>query len=145
MARELGYAPSLISRYKGRGMPMESAGVARSWLHENVAMDVRTPRDNDLAAPDTRPPTDYHSARARRETAEAELAELKLAELQGQLVRADEWKAALAKRAAGFREGLLQIPARLAAQLAAETSEARVHALLDAELRQVLRQLTDGT
>jgi phage terminase Nu1 subunit (DNA packaging protein) len=87
----------------------------------------------------------YWQSRARREAAEAELAELKLAELQGQLVRADEWAAALARRAAAFREGLLQIPARVSAQMAAETDEARIHALLDAELRQVMLQLTDAT
>lgn len=84
----------------------------------------------------------YWQSRARRERAEAELAELKLKELQGQLVRADDWAAALAKRAAAFREGLLQIPARLAAQLAAETDQARIHTLLEDELRQVMEQLT---
>lgn len=87
----------------------------------------------------------YWKSRARRERAEAELAELKLAELQGQLVRADDWAAALAKRAAAFREGLLQIPARLAAQLAAETDQARIHGLLEDELRQVMSQLTAAT
>jgi hypothetical protein len=84
----------------------------------------------------------YWKSRARRERAEAELAELKLRELQGQLVRADEWAAALAKRAAAFREGLLQIPARLAAQLAAEADQARVHTILEDELRHVMEQLT---
>lgn len=84
----------------------------------------------------------YWKSRARRERAEAELAELKLRELQGQLVRADDWAAALAKRAAAFREGLLQIPARLSAQLAAETDQARVHTLLEDELRHVMEQLT---
>lgn len=87
---------------------------------------------------------DYWTSKARRERAEADLAELKLAEQQGQLVRADDWAAALAKRAAAFREGLLQIPHRTAAQLAAETDQARVHALLDAEIRQVLLQLTEA-
>ncbi len=84
----------------------------------------------------------YWKSRARRERAEAELAELKLRELQGQLVRADEWAAALAKRAAAFREGLLQIPSRLAAQLAAEADQARVHTMLEDELRHVMEQLT---
>jgi hypothetical protein len=84
----------------------------------------------------------YWKSRARRERAEAELAELKLRELQRELVRADDWAAALAKRAATFREGLLQIPARLSAQLAAESDQARIHTLLEDELRQVMDQLT---
>jgi hypothetical protein len=86
--------------------------------------------------------TGYWKSRARRERAEAELAELKLAEMQGQLVRADDWSAALAKRAAAFREGLLQIPSRLSAQLAAESDQARIHTLIEDELRQVMSQLT---
>jgi hypothetical protein len=89
--------------------------------------------------------TSYHVAKTLREAAEARIAQLKLAELQGQLVRADDWAAALAKRAAAFREGLLQIPARLSAQLAAESDQARIHALLEDELRQVMSQLTAAT
>lgn len=86
----------------------------------------------------------YHVAKTLREAAEAKIAQLKLAEMRGDLVRADEIRASLAKRAASFREGLLQIPSRLAAQLAAETNQAAVHALLDAELRTVMAQLTAG-
>ena len=86
----------------------------------------------------------YWKSRARREKAEAELAELRLMEMQGQLVRADEWAAALARRAAAFREGLLQIPPRLSAQLAAESDQARVHRLLEDEVRQVVDHLTQG-
>jgi hypothetical protein len=105
---------------------------------EPPAGQAITPASDDQAV------TSYHVAKTLREAAEARIAQLKLAELQGQLVRADEWAAALARRAAAFREGLLQIPARLSAQLAAETDETRIHALLDAELRQVMLQLTDA-
>ena len=84
----------------------------------------------------------YHVAKTLREAAEAKIAQLRLAEMRGELVRADEIRAALARRAAAFREGLLQIPSRLSAQLAAETNQATVHALLDAELRTVMAQLT---
>lgn len=88
----------------------------------------------------------YWTIRTRREKAEANLAELKLAEQQGQLVRADDVRSALAKRAAAFREGLMQIPSRLAAQLAAESGEAqaKVHGLIEAEIRAALAQLTEA-
>lgn len=86
----------------------------------------------------------YWASKARREQAEAELAELKLAEQRGQLVRADDVRASLSRRASAFREGLLQIPSRLSAVLAAETDQARVHALLDAELRAVVTHLTSA-
>lgn len=83
-------------------------------------------------------PGSYWASRARREEAEAATAELKLAELQGLLVRADTIRAAHAKRLAGLRESLLQIPARLAAVLAAETDQAKCHDALQRELHAVL-------
>lgn len=84
----------------------------------------------------------YFAARARRETAEAELSELKLQETLGQLVRADTVRAETARLAAALRESLLQLPARLTPILAAETDPAKLHDLLERELHQVLAQLT---
>ena len=108
----------------------------------NLGRNTAASRDMDADDEDEDSATGYWKSRARRERAEAELAELKLAEMQGQLVRADDWAAALAKRAAAFREGLLQIPSRLSAQLAAESDQARIHTLIEDELRQVMSQLT---
>lgn len=85
--------------------------------------------------------TSYHVAKTLRETAEARIAQLKLAELRGDLVRVADIRSAYATRAAALRESLLQIPARLASVLAAETDHARCHDLLQAELHQVLAQL----
>jgi hypothetical protein len=87
---------------------------------------------------------DYWHSRARREKAEAALAELKLQEAEGSLVREADIRAALARRAATFREALLQIPARLSAQLAAETNLAKVHALIDHELRAAMAHLVQA-
>jgi hypothetical protein len=85
--------------------------------------------------------TSYHVAKTLREVAEARIAQLKLAELRGELVRAADVKATYAQLAAGLREALLQIPARMAAVLAAEADQGKVHDILRAELHQVLAQL----
>lgn len=85
---------------------------------------------------------DYWTNRARREKAEADTAELKLAELRGELVRVADVRAAQARRIAALREGLLQIPARLAAVLAAEADQSKCHDLLQTELHGVLAQVT---
>ena len=42
-----------------------------------------------------------------------------------------------------FRDGMINIPDRLAAMLAAETVEATVHALLTAEIRKALNDFAD--
>lgn len=96
------------------------------------------------AAPSTGPTeATYFASRARREEAEAKLAELKLQEQQGQLVRVDQVRSETARLAAGLRESLMQLPARLSPVLAAEADAGKVHDLLGEELRQVLRQLAD--
>jgi len=85
---------------------------------------------------------DYQLSRARREAAEADLAELRRAEELGDLIRTDAVRSAYSRRAAGLREALMQIPARLSPVLAAESDPAKIHDHLQAELRQVLEQVT---
>lgn len=84
---------------------------------------------------------DYWKARARREEAEAQLSEIKLAETSGQLIRADAIRSQLARVLSATRDSLMQIPARLAAVLAAESDPAKVHDQLQTELHQSLSQL----
>ena len=87
---------------------------------------------------------EYSLNRARRERYEADLAELKLREQQGDLVRVVEVRAEIAKRVGQVRMNLLQIPARVAPLVTAETDQAKVHALLDAEIRAVLSAVAEG-
>lgn len=87
---------------------------------------------------------DYWTSRARRERTEADLADLRLAEQRGQLVRAADIRAAQSRKLASLRDALLQLPARLAPLLAAETDAGRIDELLQQELAQVLAQLVNG-
>jgi hypothetical protein len=89
------------------------------------------------------PAESYQASRARREAAEADLAELKLKELEGQLMRTADARNEWAKRCAGLREGLLQLPARLAAVLAAEPDQAKVHDVLRLEIHAALSALVE--
>jgi len=68
----------------------------------------------------------YTSSRARRESAEADLAELKLAETRCEVIRVDAVQSALGVALSTAREALLQIPARMAPLLAAEVDPASV-------------------
>jgi hypothetical protein len=86
----------------------------------------------------------YWASKARREKAEADLAELKLAEQCGELVRAADVRAVHSRRLAALREALLQLPARLSPVLAAEADAARCHEVLLAELHAVMAQMTEG-
>lgn len=83
----------------------------------------------------------YLRSRAAQAAADARIAEMKAAELEGLLVRVDQVRAELASRLAPVREALLQLPSRLASQLAAQADPARVQTLLEAEIHQVLAPL----
>lgn len=86
--------------------------------------------------------TSYHVAKTLNETALARMNQLKLREMQGDLIRVDAVRSTLASAIASTREALLQIPARLSPVLAPETDAVKVHDLLHAELVQVLDHLT---
>ena len=132
------------------------ATLADAHWARNTRARVRGGDDAASAAPTTSVPqiivanevggtTSYEEARRRRETAEANLAEMKQAEMQGTLIRADAVRAAWAAKITGARDALLQIPSRIAPVLAAETDLVRVTALLEDELRQALAELSAET
>lgn len=83
----------------------------------------------------------YLKSKAAQAEADARISRLKAAELEGQLVRVDQVRAELAAKLAPVREGLLQIPARLASTLAAQSDPGRIQILLEAEIHQVLAPL----
>lgn len=87
----------------------------------------------------------YDRARTRQQIADANMAELKLQELQGELVRAADVRNALAKNIASLREGFLQLPSRLVPLLVVESDPAKLDALLRQEIHAVLAQLTEAT
>ena len=162
LATALGLSGPMVSKLAARGMPCHDVDAARRWRDRHLEPARRKEARPDTAGsmPPAAPPDgatasapaaapgqapDFRESRALREHNEAELAGLRLAELRGELVRVDDVRAALARRVIAFREGLLQIGSRLAAVLAAETDQARIHALLDGEIRGCLIALTETT
>jgi len=79
---------------------------------------------------------------ARRARTDAERAALELKALQGELVPVADVQVAAFNRARIVRDGMLNIPDRVAAVLAAESDEGKVHALLSAEIRTALTELS---
>jgi hypothetical protein len=156
-ARALGISPARITALKARGMPTSSVEAAAEWralhLREHVHRRpapgrAQPPASAPAAAAAEAPDPDaghvsYTEARRREAVARAVLAELEVRERAGELVRADEWSAALARRVVQFREGLLQLPARLAPELAAACDQATVYRLLEDGLYQCLAQLRE--
>lgn len=87
---------------------------------------------------------DFHIARARRETHEANMAELKEQKIRGELVEALAVKRAITGNAVATRQALERLPDRLSTMLAAETDPAKIHALLTQELDEVCSNIADA-
>ncbi|MEN9887944.1 MAG: hypothetical protein RL758_2522 [Pseudomonadota bacterium] len=163
LAKALGLTEGRVSQLKNQGMPTDSVEAAQAWreTQQNVAArkrlthtidraDVPAYQEQAQAESQAFPALgagdfgdeDFQMARTRREIAEANLAEMREAELEGKLIRVDAIRAAWAKRISGTRDALMQLPHRLAPILAAETDMERVSRVLDDELRQALAELS---
>jgi hypothetical protein len=80
-------------------------------------------------------------SRAKREFADAQLAELKLEKEKGKLIDADSVRREAFKVARFVRDALLNIPDRVAPELAGESNVFKVHARLTEEIRKTLESL----
>lgn len=86
----------------------------------------------------------FAKAKAVRETLTAKILQLEYEEKIGKLVNADEVKVAWFNLARSVRDSLLNIPDRLAGELAAESNEFKVHQTLQKEIHKVLEVLSRG-
>lgn len=83
----------------------------------------------------------YWDARTRREVAEAALAERKLEELSGRLVKREAVERAAFEAGRLLRDMVLTVPTKLAAELAAVSDPREIEQRIRAELRTVLDEL----
>lgn len=152
IGRALGLSSATMSVYKSMGCPIEGGiDAVREWRRENVKPTMGKidpsppdePTDSDASAGD-RLADSYYTSKARREFAEAQISEMRAAELKGQLIRVDAVKAVWALKVSTTRDALLQIPSRLAPVLASESDLDRVTMLIECEIRQALVALSSG-
>jgi phage terminase Nu1 subunit (DNA packaging protein) len=86
---------------------------------------------------------DFHQSRAKRETHEADLSELKLRQRAGELVEVAEVTYALTDYGATLKSLIQQWPDRLAPVLAHETDVSKINAILKTECNQLIDELRD--
>ncbi len=98
-----------------------------------------------FAEPSEDLPTLLLQARIKSEGERAKLLEIKADVEAGKFVDAAEVKTAAFNKARVVRDGLLNIPDRLAAMLATESDATRVHEILTTEIRAVLEELIGGS
>lgn len=115
-------------------MPTETVAAAQDWYSRNVDKKFAPTTGKQQTAR-------MEDARVRRETAEANMAEMRELEKAGELVDAQAVRRLLAE--AGAQIGLIldRIPDRLAPRLVAGGNEQQIHELLQAEIDQVRAEL----
>jgi hypothetical protein len=87
---------------------------------------------------------DLYESRGRKEHYQAELAKLQVAQQRKELVAAEDVKREAFTMGRSIRDGMMNIPDRLAAQVAAISDPREVHRLMTEEIRVALRMLADG-
>jgi len=166
-ARRKGWQPSYVNKLVKQGViplrksqidPVEAdAAIARHRdpaRRQGKAQSLKNPEQEAtrLVAPDLVEPDEaeldgsvsYARARAVRETYRARREKVLYEQLQGRLLEAEDVKSAAFSKARIARDSLLNIPDRIAAVLAAEADQEKIHALLSSEIRQALEDLTGG-
>ena len=137
-----------VIRLTGRKVDTDQADAALAAVREPVRPERRG--EALAAAPDVPAlprsgsdlPTLLLKTRIKSEVERAKLLEIKAKVETGRYVDADDVKATAFNKARVVRDGLLNIPDRLSAVLAAESDPAKVHELLAAEIRNALEELS---
>lgn len=142
-------ADAALAAQREPARPLRRAGGGSGATTDRAAGPASAPRtsatgvsSHGAASGDL--PTLLLKTRIKSEVERAKLLELKAKVEAGKYVDADEVKVAAFNRARVVRDSLLNIPDRVAAVLAAETDPQKVHALLAAEIRGALEELTGG-
>lgn len=167
LARELGVSRQAISNLVKRGVLSEDKDglvdveLARHAIASRVSPDSKTSQALSVVpAPAGQPVapqalaagqpveelaiTNYHVAKTLNESAMAKMNHLKLREMQGELIRVDAVRTAVASAMSMARESLMQIPTRLAAILAGESDASAIHRMLESEIITALQELGRG-
>jgi hypothetical protein len=120
---------------------IDSDQADREWATNTEARPVgsrRPARDED----DAFGAAQYTKARAVREHYQARLSKLEYEEKVGSLISKDEVQIATFNHFRQYRDGMLNIPDRIAAMLAAESESAKCYEILATEIRPRIRRST---
>lgn len=85
--------------------------------------------------------TDLNIARTKREQAQARIKIMEADEMAGELVSTKSVKRQAFKEGRRVREAFMNLPARIAAEVACETDPHKVESFLDTEIREILEGL----
>lgn len=118
---------------KGERGRYELAPVVQSYIR--YLRDRALPGQVEVAS------NDFHKARARRTAAEACLAEMRAAEMKGELIPAHDVRAVLASVVARIRSKLIGLPPKLSPLVVGSTSLSEVEGRIREGVHEALEEL----
>ena len=131
--------------------PDEKEGKAKDEIQEQLdAGSVKSTTDSpastgvDAVPPQTGAGSNYAKQRAMREGINARLFAIEIKKKMGVLIEVDKVKVIFFNHTHRVQEALLNIPERLAAILASEGREKKIHKILRKEIKSALLNLSDG-
>jgi hypothetical protein len=138
-----------ISQLKAQGMPCDAVDDAVEWYRKHIDPRLSpTPFSGPDAPPVARKVAsavaeayDIAAARAKREHHEANLAEMRERQQAGDLVERAAVEKKVDDASAQIRLALERIPDKIAERVAAESDAHACHAMISAEIDQVLDDL----
>jgi hypothetical protein len=162
LARELGITRQAVSKAEKAGRISRAANgdfdldaaKIQYRLHTDPEQQLRSLQQERSAPAGVavldRPPLEFQGdaarlvgAKARREAAEAQIAELELAEKRGEIILNADHKRVVFALCRSICDALMPLADRMAPLVAAESDPAKVHAIITGEVRQVLMTLRD--
>lgn len=159
IGKALGVSHTAIGKAAKRGrIPRETDGtfdlekVRAAWV-PNADQHQRARSAKKPAKPETAAPRHSHGrtrvetlqeAQRRKESAQANIRELEYRKSIGELVETEAVKQEWAGVLSALRNQLLLMPAKLAPKLAVLSDIRQCHAVIDAEIKQALTQLSQG-
>jgi phage terminase Nu1 subunit (DNA packaging protein) len=146
-AEKLGVSPKSIERHAAAGMPYTGTGAKRRYPWP----EIRAWRDKLLIAQgraqaeaklERRPPVSLDEARLRKETAEAQLKEIALAEAEGKLIPVTMHEQRYAAACDRLRSALMAIPSKYLGRIQQTRTDAEAHSVGEAIRDETLRALS---
>lgn len=146
-ADRLGISSKQLERYVSDGIPCTGTGAKRRFPWP----EIRAWRDKVLIAQgkalaeskiDRRPPVSLDEARLRKETAEAQLKEIALAEAEGKLIPLETHGRLFAAACDRLRSALMAVPSKYMGRIQQTRTDAEAHAVGEAIRDETLRALS---
>lgn len=136
LARALGIDKALVTRYKARGMPVDSIDAALAWKAKNVRARAGSAADGSPG--DARATQDdYNASRARREAADAQRAEVELQRLLGQLIELEPAVTAAFTAFRSLRDSGMVLGRKLAPRVSAMSDAREIQLVIDSAMREM--------